>query len=94
MTYEEALQLLRESKKYWARIHPIYKAHDVAIEAIEKQILKKPIDITVSRLDSHMISCRCPKCNTRQSYGSIDWHKWFNKRCFECGQALDWSDEK
>ena len=43
MTYEEAIQLLGESKKYWARIHPIYKAHDVAIEALEKQIPKKVI---------------------------------------------------
>ena len=84
MTYEEALQLLRESKKYWARIHPIYKAHDVAIEALEKQIPKKPLLVPDGKSKIHTF--KCPTCD--QAMYRV---RMF---CDDCGQALDWSDER
>ena len=82
MTYEEALQLLGESKKYWARIHPIYKAHDIAIEALEKQIPKKPL--LVPEGESKIHTFKCPTCGSYR----------VRKFCDDCGQAIDWSEEK
>ena len=101
MTNEEALKVINRNlvvaMQDWDDPTDEYQREQAeglqkAKEALEKQIPKKPIDITVKELFSSMISGRCPKCNTRQSYGSRDWHRWFNKRCFECGQALDWSE--
>lgn len=65
--------------------------------AIEKQIPKKPINRYEKHLpymEEKMIFGRCPICSTRQSGGSLWWHKHYNKFCYECGQALDWSDEQ
>ena len=90
MTYKEAKETLDMAIEV-AR-DEMAVALLMAKQAVEKQIPKKPVDITVRGLDSNMISGRCPKCNTRQSYGSRKWHEWFNKRCYECGQALDWSE--
>lgn len=53
----------------------------VTIEALEKQIPKKPIQISPKRHPYFV----CPKCmeqiSTNQPY------------CDECGQALKWGDE-
>jgi hypothetical protein len=98
MTNEEAHGYIEDLQRTLTQYRFMFskefaEANGKAIEALEKQIPKKPIDITVKELVTSMISGRCPKCNTRQSYGSRDWHRWFNKRCFECGQALDWSEK-
>ena len=59
-----------------------YKANEIAINALEKQIAKKPYkdnDNGVYEKD------HCPTCH--RSLFPNDHH------C-ECGQAIDWSDEK
>lgn len=49
----------------------------LAIEALEKQIPKKPIELN------------CPRCR----FNGIDNSWWVFTYCPECGQAIDWSDE-
>ena len=53
------------------------------INALEKQIPKKPIDKT---LEYDGYYGRCLDCN-RVIYDYKD-----RNRCYNCGQALDWSD--
>ena len=58
---------------------------DITVEALEKQIPKKPIsDSWGSYLKL------CPNCKSKEIY---DHEKLkHRKRCDDCGQALDWSD--
>lgn len=60
------------------------EALNMAIEALEKQIPKKPIDKTKSTDDYGY----CPNCKT-----IIDDYSDF-KFCSTCGQAIDWSEEE
>lgn len=60
--------------------------YDTAIEALEKQIAKKPEDI-----DEEYELFQCPNCN--------EWilcsdYKESHKYCLNCGQKIDWSEEK
>ena len=86
MTYEEAAGILtpqaivlgRASGKSTlesVRIKAICKA----IEAIEKQIPKKPYDIV-----------HCPLCKIEVELQPIDTEQV--TYCLHCGQAIDWSD--
>lgn len=67
------------------------RAFDMAIEALEKQIPKKPVD-------NH----HCPNCGsglatehiTQEEYKEICRACFNPKYCSECGQAIDWSDEE
>ncbi len=57
-----------------------YKANEMAVQALEKQVPKKP-DFTE---DKEFALCSC--CNGK---GLLDKQKY----CDNCGQKLDWSDE-
>lgn len=52
-------------------------AFETAIEALEKQVPKKPVELN------------CPRCR----FNGIDNSWWVFKFCPECGQAIDWSEE-
>ena len=61
-------------------------ALEMAIQALEKQVPKKPIVKTsyICGKKYYCSECKhyiCADCNTKKSY------------CSNCGQALDWSDE-
>ena len=86
MTYEEAVGVLtsraiafgRASGKptlECIRIEAICKT----IEALEKQIPKKPYDIV-----------HCPLCKIEVELQPIDTEQV--TYCLHCGQAIDWSD--
>lgn len=81
MTVQEAIEKLKYIK-YIGNGEQEYKkcsesiAIDMAIEALEKQIPKKPIE-------DHTFDF-CPVC----SY-SVDYLRNY---CKECGQKLDWGD--
>ena len=49
----------------------------LAIEALEKHVPKKPVNLT------------CPNCG----FDKIDNSWWVFPYCPKCGQCLDWSDE-
>ena len=87
MTYEEAIKVLRvvldpydypfgeKSKCYQYDLEAINKA----IEALEKQIPKKPYDIV-----------HCPLCKIEVELQPIDTEQV--TYCLHCGQTIDWSD--
>lgn len=60
----------------------VIEAHNMAIEALEKQIPKKPVTYTgTNRAD-------CPQCgNTVRGIKEP-----FGKYCSNCGQHIDWSE--
>lgn len=88
MTPEEAIKVLRvildpydypfgeKSKCYQYDLEAINKA----IEALEKQIPKKPYD-----------TVRCPLCKIEVELQPIDTEQV--TYCLHCGQAIDWSDQ-
>ena len=67
----------------------VIKALDVAREALEKQMPKKPKLVT--RLGEIIKFYPCPFCSTPEKYIQVYPNQ---KYCVECGQKLDWSDEE
>ena len=57
-----------------------YKANEMAIQALEKQIPKKPK--TIDRYELYI----CTHCNK--------FIKLYKDYCEYCGQKLDWSEEQ
>ena len=86
MKYEEAIDILtyqalvlgRASGKSTLERSRI-EALNKAVEAIEKQIPKKPYDIV-----------HCPLCKIEVELQPIDTEQV--TYCLHCGQAIDWSD--
>lgn len=95
MTYEDAIELLRHDKarncvkgemvEYW-------KGFDMAIEALEKQIPKKPKSVYVKGV-SLPIPYECPNCGEPViRYSGYDGVK--GEHHCKCGQAIDWTEDK
>ena len=91
MTYQEAIKqlndLIENSKSFSEENDDIWandvKALEMAIEALKKQIPKKPLN----REDRAEISYGfCPCCSSIID----DWNDY--KYCGECGQSMDWED--
>lgn len=83
MTYEEAIKQLNSVDIYHFDKYTKY-AIDLAIEALDKQILKKPIE-KYTDYDGTEAGL-CPFCNE-----GVDEKMNF---CSYCGQAIDWSDDE
>ena len=81
MTPQEAIKTFKTVVVYAPEKYEnkYYKAIMLAIEALEKQIPKKPVDY-----DSKIKVGFCPDC---EAVVTSDF-------CDNCGQALDWSDEQ
>ena len=81
MKYEEARKMLENS----ASSIVVEEAVDVAIDALEKQIPKKPLHMHKNYY--------CPVC---KEDGWILWDDAIpndmDKYCGKCGQAIDWSN--
>ncbi len=61
-------------------------AMKLAVEALEKQIPKKPI-----KAKEHIMCSMCYVCpNCQKDFSGTGIASY----CYHCGQALDWSDEK
>lgn len=70
------------------------EALDLAIKALEKQILKKPEYEGDGYADGELVYdyAKCPMCGHDFEYGINDWGC---KYCSDCGQKLNWeSDEE
>lgn len=84
------IRILEELKNYGSVIEERKKKHiglyNTAIEALEKQLAKKPIEINDAY--THKIGefrvAKCPNCRKEVS-DRFDV-------CLECGQELDWSE--
>lgn len=102
MTLEEAIRLLDPETtgeaiaeiEYYngfsgktAAIQAITDACEIAVEAMGRQIPKKPKLEYIDYLDVDTKITHCPSCGN--SY--VDETE---KYCSDCGQALDWSDEE
>ena len=103
----EAIKKLRQHFEYlkhaW-KPHPDYETMDAigyAIQALEKQIPKKPVhdgcfDSEGIWHEWNGVNRRpydlCPKCNTNLCCEMPYDNK--PKYCKHCGQKLDWSDEE
>ncbi len=71
-----------------------YKANDMAIQALEKQIAKKPRKTNSYRgIFRRIYAYVCPNC------GNACLEKQANERqdtmfCWNCGQKLDWGGQR
>lgn len=63
------------------------EALDIAIQALEKQVAKKPIKSDVKAI-RYVNTYYCPVCQLGITGTNIA--KW----CYHCGQKLDWSGEE
>ena len=85
MTPKEAIKILEVAKTEVEWDYPLDYAIaiDTAIEALEKQIPKKPISLGE---DIDRDVGQCPNCKE-----IIDTYEDY-KYCSDCGQAIDWRD--
>ena len=70
-----------------------YKANDMAIQALEKQIPKKPIMKQYFEDLEDEYLC-CPTCGEILTDRIPADNKTFYFHCMNCGQKFDWSDEE
>ena len=63
----------------------VIEINGLAIEALEKQIPKKP-----KRDKEYSLGRVCPKCH--DYLGNVQFITHHCNYCKNCGQALDWSD--
>ena len=71
----------------------VAKATRVAIQALEKQIPKKPIMKQYFEDLEDEYLC-CPTCGEILTDRIPDDNKTFYFHCMNCGQKFDWSDEE
>lgn len=109
MTAIEAIEILRDTpidirSAREDDIHTLYAtAQGVALEALEKQIPKKPLDDFsthaiydndgnyLDQIDTRTF--KCPICNHILARGEIETTDCAEIHyCDNCGQAIDWSD--
>lgn len=93
MTYEEAHTFLEVKQREMTRNRHLYneqaiEINGLAILALEKQILKEPLNIEETK---YKVSYKCPVCGTVHvnEWCGTNWKLPF---CSICGQALDWSE--
>lgn len=88
MTYQKAIDYFKRRKTQYGLADNIQQAENCAIEALEKQIPKKPLNIEETK---YKVSYKCPVCETVHVNGwcGTNWKLPF---CSICGQALDWRD--
>ena len=82
MTYEEAIKLLNSVSIYHFDKYTTY-AIDLAIEALDKQIPKKP---TMGKYGH--TECACCGWIVESFCGDLEQYPF----CPNCGQAIDWED--
>ena len=70
-----------------------YKANEMAIQALEKQIPKKPIMKQYFEDLEDEYLC-CPTCGEILTDRIPADNKTFYFHCMNCGQKFDWSDEE
>ena len=107
MTPKEAIEILMSDEKlaeieYYGgfegqkKVAKLYsEAIDMAIEALEKQIPKKPTKLTYKLLIDAGWIYACPNC--KMACGENKYHLEATSDemyCPSCGQAIDWSEEE
>lgn len=78
----EQLKLFHSTKRGGGKTYLQGKINIIQ-ELVDKEIPKKAKIINHSKL-GHSYATHCPNCNERIV--------WEDKRCWDCGQVLDWSN--
>lgn len=91
MNNQEAIEIMKNERPRCGEKIPYTEgekceAYDIAISAIEKQILKKPIKTNDETGIRYTDSYRCPNCGRPFAGTGIAQY------CYHCGQALDWEE--
>lgn len=84
MTYKEAIEILQEEHDYCQEMRYVIQALETAINALEKQIPKKPTNFAIDNNGYIIYDCECPSCE--QSHRELFPFAF----CIHCGQALEW----
>lgn len=91
MTPKEAIRRIKQHNEIHSRKEQHFAVHitealNMAVDALEKQIPKRPnkIGYPIDSDTDPLVYGYCPCCNTHR-----DSSKGF---CDNCGQSLDWSD--
>lgn len=97
MTPEEAIKTIQVAvaEVEWEYALDYDIAFETAIEALEKQIPKKPIPYSISLGEEPVKIGRCfyhQGANVHICPNCSNFISITNVFCFWCGQALDWSD--
>ena len=97
MTYEEAHTFLEVKQREMTRNRNLYNEkainiNGLAILALEKQIPKKPIFEADGYDDSGELNYDTWICSCCGEHYEVDYDKY--DFCPNCGQAIDWSDER
>lgn len=91
MKKEEAIERIREHIRIHFKNEPyaiyISEALYMGIEALEKQIPKKPIATDEQHI-RYSMNYICPLCGKHFSGTGISSYR------YHCGQALDWNDHQ
>lgn len=96
MTENEAIKFMKLFREEWDKNSKTEnaKALDIAIQAIEKQIPKKPIfDYNLSDTLSKF-HCECGNTIKVSHDVGIMYNNNAPNYCSKCGCRLDWSDEE
>ena len=90
MTYEEAIKIIEIAKAEVEWNYPMeyQEAFDIAIDCIEKQTPKKPINATGYYRDN-----KCPSCGKPIKSGNGSSSHYRNDWCNKCGQRISWEVE-
>ncbi len=88
MTENEAIEYQKSFKENFSDLERINIACDMAIQALEKQIPKKPMISYDERVKENW--CSCGVCAF-----DFGWKRTIHyKYCPNCGQKLDWGNEE
>ena len=91
MTESEAIKILQRDLQIQLENKALpdgIEAIQIAIQALEKQIPKKPILANNMMTKDKFLMCPC--CEFRFPDSLV----FLKTRCWNCGQKLDWSDEE
>ena len=90
MTNKEAIKFAKENVLAYTSEMAEFKA--LAIEALEKQVQKKPIKTKIATLNKspEAISWESTYCCPRCESNLVSQYKY----CPQCGLEIDWEDEE
>ena len=91
MKPEEAIAEIRESGLYGNQVH--METLELALEALENQIAKKPKKLSYEPLIKHGWKYECPECGKAIGLNSVGFD--FTDEdpfCPSCGQKIDWEE--
>lgn len=103
MTYEKAIEMLKD-RKFGAAIRgyaDTAEMCEIAIEALEKQMPKKPKTVTHTPASSDGTFYKayfCPNCGIKRLIAREDENGLISGRkqeyCDICGRAIDWGESE